>query len=84
MVDLLLSTRRMFIMTYLCRSQYRSVFYFMCLYCDVCMSFYRVLPSSFGSFCFFYIAYTYKIESITLHSDRIGCDCMEIYAQILK
>ena len=49
MVELLLSTRRMFIMTYLCRSQYRSVFYFVCLYCDVCMSFYRVLPSSFGS-----------------------------------
>ena len=65
MVDLLLSTRRMFIMTYLCRSQYRSVFYFECLYCDVCMSFYRELPSSFGS-SGFYIAYTYRIESITL------------------
>ena len=65
MVDLLLSTRRMFIMTYLCRSQYRSVFYFVCLYCDVCMSFYRVIPSSFGS-SVFYIAYIH-IELNPLH-----------------
>ena len=63
-----ISTRRMFIMTYLCRSQYRSVFfYFVCLYCDVCMSVYRVLPSSFRS-SVFYIAYTYRIESITLQT----------------
>ena len=66
MVDLLLSTRRMFIMTYLYRSQYRSVFYFVCLYCDVCMSFCRVLTSSFGS-SVFYIAYKCRIESIILH-----------------
>ena len=57
MVDLLLSTRRMFIMTYLCRSQYRSAFYFVCLYCDVCMGFYRVLSSSFGSSVFYVALY---------------------------
>ena len=68
MVDLLLSTKRMFIMTYLCRFQYRSVFS-LCLYCDVCMSFYRVLTSSFG-FSVFYIAYTCRIESITLQKDN--------------
>ena len=55
-------------MTYLCRSQYRSVFYFVCLCCDVCMSFYRILPSPFAS-SVFYIAYTYRIESITLQSE---------------